>query len=581
MVSIENIVSKNVGKLGKRFLGGVPRKNAERAVSETANEVKDVFLKDKQKTVDSMLKNIETMKTNHVSEINKKDAEILELSTKNTQLHHNNISVKTKNERLENQNRQLQVENTQLHSDNISLKINKERLENQNKQLQVENTQDKNVISQLKGNISTLKRKIKAKMPFKLIKEDKNGDKTFAKANKNGAKMIKVETKDGKIKNVKVVLLDETTREKKFDTAKVAKPSVNIKPNNKPFETVKENKPITTQTTKPSIDIKPNNKPFGTVKENKTTATQPTKPSVEGLNKAPLEQKQVATLKPEQSTMSSNKNNGIDNEKYPSAYIAYPLRKYFIHNGLEAPKGVKPALKNIPKNGEIIEYDKAGKVLTKTHYVTDDHEYTKTFIGTWGKMSSDYKIYKGDLKNIEEYNPQTGKIAKRSNFDRKGYLHSVDKFNSEGQLEETSLYTNFRTTYDGYIGGNRNSYSGGISEFIEINGTVKFDTKTGKPKEYIKGKGVRDYIIATYTEKEGLKSTGNYTAGKWQKGTEGNQYPVESLTKPDNDRVLHFPSVLWTIKAEPKEAPLPEIEKVYSIHHYDSKTGKLLNVEEF
>lgn len=188
MASIDNIVSKNVGKLGKRFLGGVSRKNAERVVSETANEVKDVFLKDKQKTVDSMLKNIETMKTNHISEINRKDAEILELSSKNTQLHSDNISLRTSNEQLENKNRQLQVENTQ----------------------------DKNVISQLKGSITTLKRKIKAKMPFKLIKEDKNGDKTFAKANKNGARMIKVETKDGRIKNVKVVLLDETTREKNF-----------------------------------------------------------------------------------------------------------------------------------------------------------------------------------------------------------------------------------------------------------------------------------------------------------------------------------------------------------------------------
>lgn len=527
MASIDNIVSKNVGKLGKRFLGGVSRKNAERAVSETANEVKDVFLKDKQKTVDSMLKNIETMKTNHISEINKKDAEILKLSSKNTQLHSDNISLRTSNEQLENKNRQLQVENTQ----------------------------DKNVISQLKGSITTLKRKIKAKMPFKLIKEDKNGDKTFAKANKNGARMIKVETKDGRIKNVKVVLLDETTREKNFDTVKVAKQNV---------------------------DTKPNNKPLGTVKENKSTVTQAIKPSVENsLNKKSLEQKQVATIKPEQSTMSSNKKIEIDNEKYPSAYLAYPLRKYFIHNGLEAPQGVKPALKNIPANGEIIAYDKAGKVLTKSHYVTDDYEYTKTFIKTWGEMSSDSKIYKGDLKNIEEYNPQTGKIAKRLNFDRKGYLHSVDKFNSEGQLEEMSFYTNYRSTYDGYIGGNRNSYAGGISELININGIVKFDTKTGKPKEYIRGRGHRDYIIATYTEKEGLKSTGNYTAGKWQKGTEGNQYPVSSLTLPDYDRFTHYPTALWTIKAEPKEAPLPEIEEIYSIYHYDSKTGKLLNVEEF
>ena len=83
MASIDNIVSKNVGKLGKRFLGGVSRKNAERAVSETANEVKDVFLKDKQKTVDSMLKNIETMKTNHISEINKKSFNIKDLQKYN------------------------------------------------------------------------------------------------------------------------------------------------------------------------------------------------------------------------------------------------------------------------------------------------------------------------------------------------------------------------------------------------------------------------------------------------------------------------------------------------------------------
>lgn len=56
MASIDNIVSKNVGKLGKRFLGGVSRKNAERVVSETANELKDVFLRENQKTVDSLSK---------------------------------------------------------------------------------------------------------------------------------------------------------------------------------------------------------------------------------------------------------------------------------------------------------------------------------------------------------------------------------------------------------------------------------------------------------------------------------------------------------------------------------------------
>lgn len=527
MFYIENIVSKNIDKLGKGFLGGVSRKNAERAVSETANEVKDDLLKDKQKTVDSMLRNIESIKADYVSEISKKDAEIMELSSINTQ----------------------------LHSDNISLRTNKEQFESQNRQLQAENTQDKNVISQLKESIATLKRKIKAKMPFRLIKEDKNGDKTFAKGNKNGAKMIKVETKDGRIKNVKVILLDGTTREKKFDTVNVAKPSA---------------------------DTKPNNKPLGTVKENKTTATQTTKLSVESsLNEESLNQKTITSHKPAQSSAKSQDLTKEFNEKYPSAYLAYPLRKYFIHNGLEAPEGIKPVLKSIPANGEIIEYDKTGKVLTKSHYVTDDYEYTKKFIDTWGEMSSDSKIYKGDLKNIEEYNPQTGKIAKRLNFDRKGYLHSIDKFNSEGQLEETSFYTNFRSTYDGYIGGNRNSYAGGISELININGTVKFDAKTGKPKEYIHGRGRRNYIIATYTEKEGLKSTGNYTAGKWQKGTEGNQYPVSSLTLPDNDRFTHYPTALWTIKAEPKEAPLPEIEKIYSIHHYDSKTGKLLNVEEF
>lgn len=72
MASIDNIVSKNVGKLGKRFLGGVSRKNAERVVSETAKEVKDVFLRENQRTVDSMLKDIEVIKAGHISEINKK-----------------------------------------------------------------------------------------------------------------------------------------------------------------------------------------------------------------------------------------------------------------------------------------------------------------------------------------------------------------------------------------------------------------------------------------------------------------------------------------------------------------------------
>lgn len=83
MLRVEEIVASHVNGLKKNILGQVSKKNAENAVAKTAQEVKELLLEEKQKAVDEILENLAKMKAGYVSEINKKDAQILELSNKN------------------------------------------------------------------------------------------------------------------------------------------------------------------------------------------------------------------------------------------------------------------------------------------------------------------------------------------------------------------------------------------------------------------------------------------------------------------------------------------------------------------
>lgn len=83
MVRIEEIVANHVNGLKKNVLGQVSKKNAENAVAKTAQEVKELLLEEKQKAVDEICEHVAKMKADYVSEINKKDAQILDLSNQN------------------------------------------------------------------------------------------------------------------------------------------------------------------------------------------------------------------------------------------------------------------------------------------------------------------------------------------------------------------------------------------------------------------------------------------------------------------------------------------------------------------
>ena len=98
MVRVEEIVAHRVNGLKKNILGQVSKKNAENAVAKTAQEVKELLLEEKQKAVDEILENVAKMKADYVSEINKKDSQILDLSNQNQFLEQDKKDLTTKNE---------------------------------------------------------------------------------------------------------------------------------------------------------------------------------------------------------------------------------------------------------------------------------------------------------------------------------------------------------------------------------------------------------------------------------------------------------------------------------------------------
>ena len=328
MVRVEEIVAHRVNGLKKNILGQVSKKNAENAVAKTAQEVKELLLEEKQKAVDEILENVAKMKADYVSEINKKDSQILDLSNQN------------------------------------------QFLEQDKKDLTTKNDEQGKLITTLKEQVIKLVHKVKKKMPFTLIGEAQDGAKTFAKPNRNGAKMIKTVSKDGNLDKLEVVLLDGRSRILVANTQQ--KPLItnvekrtNVVGTNKLFAAEKTKEPIATNTKPSKEKLSPN-----TNDEQPKIAEAPRNENV-GTSKPTLVLKKVDTKKP-----------------------GFPIRQYFLKNGLEYEQ---PKMINLPEDGEIItEYDhKTGRVLKKEHYVTK-----KNSRRLWASP--------GTLHDIEEYNPKTG-----------------------------------------------------------------------------------------------------------------------------------------------------------------------------
>lgn len=228
----------------------------------------------------------------------------------------------------------------------------------------------------------------------------------------------------------------------------------------------------------------------------------------------------------------------------------YKIREHFINTGVEVKEPwINP---NIPKNGEIVNYDKeTGKVLRKIHYITPENE-----------SKSLYKA--GTLSHVDEFNPKTGKITQRKIYNRNGYLDRIQKFNEAGKLVEQAEYQNFRATYDCVTD---KSY---LQEYLYIRRIDKFDPETGKTLEQIRGNSEKIWTIAIYTEKDGLKFTNDesMTAGKWNLGSESNVFPVMVPIARDTSCSKE---VYWELNTF-NEAPLPEMTKIYEIRKYD-QTG--------
>ena len=145
-------------------------------------------------------------------------------------------------------------------------------------------------------------------MPFRLINVDKDGNRLFAKPNRNGARMLKTISKDGFLSKLEVVLLDGTSRllfdGKKQEVAALEKAA--------PKEVA------------PSLD-----KP--TVIQNKVGESK-------------------STDKPEQSRLMKMFTKKTD-EKTKRERM-YKIREHFINTGVEVKESwINP---NIPKNGVIV-----------------------------------------------------------------------------------------------------------------------------------------------------------------------------------------------------------------------------------
>lgn len=525
MIRVEEIVAHRVNGLKKNILGQVSKKNAENAVAKTAQEVKELLLEEKQKAVDAILENVAKMKADYVSEINKKDSQILDLSNQNQFLEQDKKDLATKNE------------------------------------------EQGKLITTLKEQVIKLVHKVKKKMPFTLIGEAQDGTKTFAKPNRNGAKMIKTVSKDGNLDKLEVVLLDGRSRILVANTQQ--KPLItniekrtNVVGTNKLFAAEKTKEPIATNTKPPKEKLSPNTNDV----QPKIAEAQKNEPVV-ASSVPPKEtlRQQIKDIQPKTPEAPRNENVGTSKptlvlKKVDTKKPGFPIRKYFLENGLEYER---PKMINLPEDGEIItEYDhKTGRVLKKEHYVTK-------------KNSRRFWALSGTLHDIEEYNPKTGKITKRTVYDSFGNLSEIEHFNEEGIRVEKRIYQNFKSTYDCGSMSDGNSY---LQEYLYIREIIKCDPKTGQEIELIRGNGERSWQIAQFKPKSGLGLVYSddindlQTAGLTGLKGKGN---INAVTTHHGDRTdWNCPTVYWELK-DLKEAPLPEMEKVHYIKKKNHKTGE-------
>lgn len=521
MVRVEEIVAHRVNGLKKNILGQVSKKNAENAVAKTAQEVKELLLEEKQKAVDEILENVAKMKADYVSEINKKDSQILDLSNQNQFLEQDKKDLTTKNE------------------------------------------EQGKLITTLKEQVIKLVHKVKKKMPFTLIGEAQDGSKTFAKPNRNGAKMIKTVSKDGNLDKLEVVLLDGRSRILVDNTKQITpQKQTNVVGTNKLFTAEKTKEPIATNTKPSKEKLSPNTNDeqpkIAEAKKNEPVVASSVPP------KETLRQ-QIKDIQPKTTEAPRNENVGTSKptlvlKKVDTKKPGFPIRQYFLKNGLEYEQ---PKMINLPEDGEIItEYDhKTGRVLKKEHYVTK-----KNSRRLWASP--------GTLHDIEEYNPKTGKITKRTVYDSFGNLCEIEHFNEEGIRVEKRIYQNFKSTYDCGSMSDGNSY---LQEYLYIREIIKCDPKTGQEIELIRGNGEKSWQIAQFKPKSGLGLVYSddindlQTAGLSGLKGKGN---INAVTTHHGDRTdWNSPTVYWELK-DLKEAPLPEMEEVHYIKKVNPKTGE-------
>lgn len=254
MISLESIVNKNTGTLEKSLLGGVTRRSAENALLATAKDVETTLLEDKKSAMSLLKQNFEEVKAKQIEMINKKDAEILDLS---------------------NKNKALEKENTSLASANSSLV-------------------DEN--SSLKDKVGSLITKLKTKMPFKFINTDKEGNRLFARPNRNGARMLKTISKDGVLSKLEVVLLDGTSRLL--------------------FDAKKQEKVVQSK-----------------IAENKVVEKKPAKEDLHKTATTPKKEVERSVISNEINTTAPVKNT-TKSKKNPY-FGMFEIRKYFIKEGVE------------------------------------------------------------------------------------------------------------------------------------------------------------------------------------------------------------------------------------------------------
>lgn len=525
MVRVEEIVAHRVNGLKKNILGQVSKKNAENAVAKTAQEVKELLLEEKQKAVDEILENVAKMKADYVSEINKKDSQILDLSNQNQFLEQDKKDLTTKNE------------------------------------------EQGKLITTLKEQVIKLVHKVKKKMPFTLIGEAQDGSKTFAKPNRNGAKMIKTVSKEGNLDKLEVVLLDGRSRilvdntQQKPLTTNIEK-RTNVVGTNKLFTAEKTKEPIATSTKPSKEKLSPN-----TNDVQPKIAEAPKNEPVVASSVPPKEtlRQKFKDIQPKTTEAPRNENVGTSKptlvlKKVDTKKPGFPIRQYFLKNGLEYEQ---PKMINLPEDGEIItEYDhKTGRVLKKEHYVTK-----KNSRRLWASP--------GTLHDIEEYSSKTGKITKRTVYNSFGNLCEIEHFNEEGIRVEKRIYQNFKSTYDCGSMSDGNSY---LQEYLYIREIIKCDPKTGQEIELIRGKGERSWQIAQFKPKSGLGLVYSddindlQTAGLSGLKRKGN---INAVMIHYGDRTdWNSPIVYWELK-DLKEAPLPEMEEVHYIKKVNPKTGE-------